>query len=88
MRQPKKKGSAARSLVELVYVDIKTKMVTGYKPTPAFRALYGVGINSGPDTPLKLEFHEVKLTNIVGLGGDGGGLNAHNSTSLLISNHL
>jgi CheY-like chemotaxis protein len=45
-----------RSLVELVYVDIKTKRVTAIKPTPAFRVLYGVGINSGPDTPVKLMF--------------------------------
>ena len=47
-----------RSLVESVYVDIKTKRVTAIKPTPAFRALYGMGINSGPDTPIKLMFHD------------------------------
>jgi hypothetical protein len=47
-----------KSLVELVYLDIKTKTVTGIKPTPAFLALYGVGINSGPDTPVKLMFHD------------------------------
>ena len=47
-----------RSLVELVYVDIKTKRVTAIKPTPAFRVLYGVGINSGTDTPVKLMFHD------------------------------
>jgi hypothetical protein len=47
-----------RSLVETVYVDIKTKRVTAIKPTPAFRVLYGVGINSGPDTPIKLMFHD------------------------------
>jgi len=47
-----------KSLVELVYVDIKTKRVTAIKPTPAFRVLYGVGINSGPDTPIKLMFHD------------------------------
>jgi len=52
------KQTLLRSLVELVYVDIKTKMVTGIKPTPAFRALYGVGINSDPDTPVKLMFHD------------------------------
>ena len=45
-----------KSLVELVYVDIKTKTVTGIKPTLAFRALHGVGINAGPDTPVKLIF--------------------------------
>jgi hypothetical protein len=43
-----------KSLVELVYVDIKTKQVTAIKPTPACRALYGVGIKAGPDTPVKL----------------------------------
>jgi len=47
-----------RSLVELVYVDIKTKRVTAIKPTPAFRVLYGVGINSGPNTPVTLMFHD------------------------------
>ncbi len=47
-----------RSLVELVYVDIKTKEVTAIKPTPAFLALYGIGINTGTDTPIKLDFHE------------------------------
>ena len=47
-----------RSLVETVYVDIKTKRVTALKLTPAFRMLYGVGINSGPDTPVKLMFHD------------------------------
>ncbi len=46
-----------KSLVELVYVDIKTKHVTAIKPTPAFRALYGVGIKAGPDTPVKLMFN-------------------------------
>jgi DNA invertase Pin-like site-specific DNA recombinase len=45
-----------RSLVELVYVDIRTKRVTAIKPTPAFKALYGIGINTGPNTPVKLEF--------------------------------
>ena len=45
-----------KSLVELVYVDIKTKTVTGIKPTLAFRALYGVGIHAGPDTPVRLMF--------------------------------
>ena len=43
-----------KSLVELVYVDIKTKQVTAIKPTPACRALYGIGIKAGPDTPVKL----------------------------------
>ena len=47
-----------RSLVELAYVDIKSKRVTAIKPTPAFKVLYGVGINSGPDTPVKLMFHD------------------------------
>jgi DNA invertase Pin-like site-specific DNA recombinase len=47
-----------KSLVELVYVDIKTKQVTAIKPTHASRALYGVGINAGPDTPVKLMFHD------------------------------
>jgi hypothetical protein len=28
------------------------------KPSPAFRALYGIGINSGPGTPVKLMFHD------------------------------
>ena len=50
--------SLLKTLVELVYVDIKTKRVTAIKPTPAFRVLYGVGINSGPDTPVKLIFHD------------------------------
>jgi len=50
--------SLLKTLVELVYVDIKTKRVTAIKPTPAFRVLYGVGINSGPDTPVKLMFHD------------------------------
>jgi PII-like signaling protein len=45
-----------KSLVELVYVDIKTKTVTGIKPTLAFQALYGLGINAGPDTPVRLMF--------------------------------
>jgi site-specific DNA recombinase len=45
-----------RSLVEVVYIDIKAKQVTAIKPTPALSALYGVGINVGPNTPLKLEF--------------------------------
>ena len=45
-----------RSLVELVYIDIKTKRVTAIKPTPACRALYGIGIKAGPDTPVKLIF--------------------------------
>jgi len=40
-----------KSLVELVYVDIKEKRVMAVKPTPAFRALYNAGINAGPDTP-------------------------------------
>ena len=47
-----------KSLVELVYVDIKTKRVTALKPTLALRVLYGAGINTGPNTPLKLEFRD------------------------------
>ena len=50
------KRTLLKSVVELVYVDIKTKQVTAIKPTPAYRALYGIGINAGPDTPVKLIF--------------------------------
>ena len=32
--------------------------MTALKPTPAFRVLYGVEINTGPNTPLKLEFRD------------------------------
>lgn len=55
---PDERQLLLRSLVETVYVDIKTKRVTAIKPTPVLSALYGVGINTGPDTPVKLMFHD------------------------------
>jgi site-specific DNA recombinase len=65
-----------KSLVELVYVDIQTKRVTAVKPTPAFRALFGVGIEVGSDAPIDLQAPEWKIKDIVGDGGGGGGLNS------------
>ena len=52
-------------------MDIKTKQVTAIKPTPACRALYGVGIKAGLDTPVKLMFHD-KTPILLEMVVDGG----------------
>lgn len=65
-----------RSLVDLVYVDLETKQVTAIKPTQAFRELFGVGIDVGPDTPVKLVPPGEAANDIGGDGGDGGELNS------------
>ncbi len=60
------------TLVEMVYVDLKTKHVAGLRPTPAFRALFGAGIDASPDAPVKLVPQCEATKDIVGVGGDGG----------------
>ena len=65
-----------KSLVELVYVDLKTKHVTAVKPTPAFRAMFGTGIDVGPDVPIELQSLYKKSEDIGGDGGDGGESNS------------
>ena len=76
-----------KSLVELVYVDLQTKRVTAVKPTPAFRALFGAGIDVGPDAPIELQAlykkskDDKKSKDIVGDGGDGGESNSPSKRS-------
>ncbi len=64
------------TLVEKVYIDMKTKKVTAIRPTPAFRALFGVGINTTPEAPIGLLPLEEGTGGIVGHGGDGGESNS------------
>jgi hypothetical protein len=77
-----------KSLVELVYVDLETKQVTAIKPTPAFRAMFGKGIDVGKNAPIELHTPDMKSKDTVGVGGDGGGLTSHNSNLLLKSSNL
>jgi len=73
---PEERRTLVKSLVELVYVDIQTKRVTAVKPTPAFRALFGVGIDVGPNVPIEIITPEHKSNDNVGVGGDGGESNS------------
>ncbi len=70
---PEERRMLVKSLVELVYVDLQTKRVTAVKPTPAFRALFGAGIDVGPNAPIELKALQ---KDIVGVGGDGGESNS------------
>ena len=73
------------SLIETAYIDLSAKQVTAIKPTPAFRALFGVGIEVGPNSLVELKLlHDIK-GDIVGVGGDGGGPRIANSKPLIIS---
>ena len=75
-----------KSLIELVYVDVQTKRVTAVKPTPAFRTLFGVGIDVGPSAPIELQAtynksEDIKSKDVVGDGGGGGELNSPSKRS-------
>jgi len=78
---PEERRMLVKSLVELVYVDLQTKRVTAVKPTPAFRALFGAGIDVGPDAPIELQALYKKSKDIVGDGGDGGESNSPSKRS-------
>ena len=65
-----------KSLVDVVYVDLQKKRVTAIKPTPAFRALFGIGIDTAPDTLVELVPPGEATKDTVGVGGDGGGSNS------------
>ncbi len=69
------------SLIEMVYVDLKMKHVTAIEPTPAFRTLFGVGIDVGPDAPIELQAPRKEPKDIVGVGGDGGESNSPSKRS-------
>lgn len=64
------------TLIEMVYVDLKTKHVTAVKPTPAFRTLFRTGIDTAPDAPMELVPQGEVTKDIGGDGGGGGGLNS------------
>jgi hypothetical protein len=61
------------TLMEMAYVDLITKKVTAIKPTPAFKALFGVGIDASTESPIEPQSLNDKLGDNVGVGGDGGG---------------
>ena len=64
------------TLIETVYVDLKTKHVTAVKPTPAFKTLFRNGIDSTADVPIELLPIGEVTKDTGGDGGGGGGLNS------------
>ena len=64
------------TLIEEVYIDLKIKHVKAIMPTPVFRSLFGTGINTLPDSPIRLLRPGEDYQDIGGVGGDGGELNS------------
>ncbi len=67
------KRRLVNTLIEMVYVDIKTKQVAALKPTPVFGALLGKAIKMTSDKPIFLTPFK---KGSVGDGGDGGESNS------------
>ena len=61
------------TLIEMVYVDLKARHVTGLRPTPSFGALLGKAIKTVSDKPVFLTPFK---KGDVGVGGDGGESNS------------
>ncbi len=73
---PDERRQLVNPLVELVYVDLETKRVAAFKPAPAFRVLFGTGIEVAPNAPVLLLPSGRETRENVGDGGDGGELNS------------
>jgi DNA invertase Pin-like site-specific DNA recombinase len=84
---PEERRRLLTPLIELVYVDLKAKRVTAIKPTPAFRALFGNGIEVPTNAPISLFAQGEQFNDIGGDGGDGGGARIDDSKLLMGSKH-
>jgi len=71
---PEERRKLINTIVEMVYVNLETKQVTGLRLTPAFHALLGNAIDTIPEGPVQLIPSD--KTEIVGDGGDGGESNS------------
>jgi len=78
---PDERRQLINPLVELVYVDLETKLITAFKPAPAFRVLFGTGIEVAPNAPVLLLPSGRETREIVGDGGDGGESNSPSKRS-------
>ena len=73
---PEERKRLLGTLIEMVYIDLKTKHVTAVKPTPVFRTLLGNGIDTAEDAPMELLPRGEVSNDTGGDGGGGGGLNS------------